>query len=438
MTKNAAITGNTKCKITYDNNGLVTAGYDLQASDIPDLSTSYVSKNNAITSATKCKITYDTKGLVTAGADLQASDIPDISATYLTKNASITGDTKCKITYDSNGLVTAGSDLQSSDIPDLSSSYVSKNAAITGNTKCKITYDSKGLVTAGSDLQASDIPDLSSNYVTNNTAITGATKCKITYDSKGLVTAGDNLAASDLPSHTHSFSDLSSGTVPLANGGTGATTSADAMVNLGFINNQEVSFDSADEATYISDVKNYFETNNTKYVPYVFNAEWSNIGHGVAAGVRSKDNFSETLLLFNQRTGLKLYQKNTSTWRDYSPNGTIIYDNANGIQGTVTFDTGFTAEDFKYLQIYYFVQINVSLWLRHSVKSYSSTGTNINMTAMYYDGSKYNCYTRSVTINSSSLTLTSNTRGHIVSSTNSNALGTGDEIYITRVVGYKY
>lgn len=43
-----------------------------------------VTANAAITSATKCKITYDTKGLVTGGADLSASDIPDISATYVT------------------------------------------------------------------------------------------------------------------------------------------------------------------------------------------------------------------------------------------------------------------------------------------------------------------------------------------------------------------
>lgn len=43
-----------------------------------------VTANTAITGGTKCKITYDTKGLVTGGADLAASDIPDISATYVT------------------------------------------------------------------------------------------------------------------------------------------------------------------------------------------------------------------------------------------------------------------------------------------------------------------------------------------------------------------
>lgn len=46
---------------------------------------SAVAANAAITGATKCKITYDNKGLVTGGADLQASDIPDISATYQSK-----------------------------------------------------------------------------------------------------------------------------------------------------------------------------------------------------------------------------------------------------------------------------------------------------------------------------------------------------------------
>lgn len=148
------------------------------------------------------------------------------------KNNDITGSTKCKITYDSKGLVTAGSDLQTSDIPDLSSSYVATNNAITGATKCKITYDSKGLVTAGADLQASDIPDISSSYVATNTAIIGATKCKITYDSKGLVTAGADLTSADLPSHTHSASDITSGSLAVANGGTGATSVSGARTNL--------------------------------------------------------------------------------------------------------------------------------------------------------------------------------------------------------------
>ena len=43
-----------------------------------------VDANTAITGATKCKITYDSKGLVTAGADLAASDIPNLSLSKIT------------------------------------------------------------------------------------------------------------------------------------------------------------------------------------------------------------------------------------------------------------------------------------------------------------------------------------------------------------------
>ena len=43
-----------------------------------------VTANSAITGATKTKITYDSKGLVTAGADLVASDIPNLSLSKIT------------------------------------------------------------------------------------------------------------------------------------------------------------------------------------------------------------------------------------------------------------------------------------------------------------------------------------------------------------------
>ncbi len=40
--------------------------------------------NTAITGATKCKVTYDSKGLVTGGADLAVSDIPSLPASKIT------------------------------------------------------------------------------------------------------------------------------------------------------------------------------------------------------------------------------------------------------------------------------------------------------------------------------------------------------------------
>ena len=57
----------------------------------------------AITAATKTKITYDSNGLVTAGADLVASDIPDLSATYITMTQK--GTSNGVATLNANGLI---------------------------------------------------------------------------------------------------------------------------------------------------------------------------------------------------------------------------------------------------------------------------------------------------------------------------------------------
>lgn len=72
-------------------------------STINSLDNNKVTKNPAITGATKTKITYDSKGLVTAGADLAASDIPDLSSTYLLANKK--GAANGVAELDSNGLV---------------------------------------------------------------------------------------------------------------------------------------------------------------------------------------------------------------------------------------------------------------------------------------------------------------------------------------------
>ena len=72
-------------KVKLDKYGHVSEATAAGASDV-----GAVAANSAITGNTKCKITYDSKGLVTAGADLTASDIPDLSATYQPLDADLT------------------------------------------------------------------------------------------------------------------------------------------------------------------------------------------------------------------------------------------------------------------------------------------------------------------------------------------------------------
>ena len=59
--------------------------------------------------------------------------------------------------------------------------------------------------------------------VTANTAIVAGTGTKVTYDTKGLVTSSTILAATDIPSLD--VSKLTTGTLSVARGGTGVTTS---------------------------------------------------------------------------------------------------------------------------------------------------------------------------------------------------------------------
>jgi hypothetical protein len=59
-----------------------------------------------------------------------------------------------------------------------------------------------------------------------NTAVTPGTYPKVTVDAKGRVTAGASLGSSDLPTHTHVAGDIVSGAFGVNRGGTGLTTVA--------------------------------------------------------------------------------------------------------------------------------------------------------------------------------------------------------------------
>lgn len=150
---NSAITGATKCKITYDAKGLVTAGSNLAEADIPTLSISKISglqsaldgkvdENTAIspvTTATLLKIKYDAKGLITGSASVAGSDIPNIAESQVTN-----------LTTDLAGKVNT---LQSPPTAD--------------STFYKVTVDGQGLVKSGQTekLTVSDISDIADNYL---------------------------------------------------------------------------------------------------------------------------------------------------------------------------------------------------------------------------------------------------------------------------------
>jgi phage-related tail fiber protein len=69
-----------------------------------------------------------------------------------------------------------------------------------------------------------------------NSGVTAGTYTKVTVDAKGRVTSGTSILAADIPTLNQNTTGTASnvtGTVAVANGGTGATTAASARTNLG-------------------------------------------------------------------------------------------------------------------------------------------------------------------------------------------------------------
>lgn len=109
-----------------------------------------VAKNDAIEGATKCKITFDEKGLVTGGADLVLEDIPDLSSVYV--NVNRIGKANGVASLDENGLVPAAQ-LPSyvDDIIDLVAIQAAAPAKADAGSKYFNTTDKKVYTATAAD-----------------------------------------------------------------------------------------------------------------------------------------------------------------------------------------------------------------------------------------------------------------------------------------------
>jgi len=104
VTKNADITGATKCKITYDSKGLVTGGTDLVASDIPSIPTSKLSD----ITATATELNYCDG--VTSNIQTQLNSKPSINSSnnYVPYRSSLTAFGNSTLMYSSSAMAFTG------------------------------------------------------------------------------------------------------------------------------------------------------------------------------------------------------------------------------------------------------------------------------------------------------------------------------------------
>lgn len=154
-----------------------------------------VTGNTAITGATKCKITYDSKGLVTAGADLADTDIPNLSLSKITDVTATATEVNVL-----DGITASTAELNILDGVTADASEINVLDGITASTSelnildgVTVTASDINSVTSKIELTDLSIASGSTNYLTYNSAngqFGANVDTTVTADSTNLVTSG--------------------------------------------------------------------------------------------------------------------------------------------------------------------------------------------------------------------------------------------------------
>lgn len=200
LMQNRAVISNEDGKIAISDTTSTELGYvHGVTSDIQTQINNKVTKNNNITAATKCKITYDAKGLVTSGADLAASDIPDLSSTYI--NVSQKGSANGVATLDANTLVpssqlpTATSSVKGAVIVDTEISSNSSNP-VQNSTISTALSGKQATITGGASTITTDNLTASKALVSNSSgkvAVSSVTSTELGYLSGATSNIQDQI-----------------------------------------------------------------------------------------------------------------------------------------------------------------------------------------------------------------------------------------------------
>ena len=232
---------------------------------------------NVSAGGTSTKVTFDTKGRVTSGTTLSGSDIPPLSAAIITSGtlAVANGGTGATTLAANNVILGNGTNTVQVVAPGTSGNVLTSNGttwtstglpasvtSVTGTapisvatgTSTPVISMSQANGTTNGYLSSADWTTFNSkqaagNYITaltgdvtasgagsaaatlSTTGVNAGTYTKVTVDAKGRVTAGSSLVASDIPPLPTSI--IGSGTLGVANGGTGAATITNNGVVIG-------------------------------------------------------------------------------------------------------------------------------------------------------------------------------------------------------------
>ena len=171
--------------------------------------TGALSIGNTVTADTRTKITYDEHGLVTAGEDLEPTDLPIATTTTVgavqVPATDADGDTPLDIAADGD--------------------LTHATSGITVGTYEKVTVNKYGHIIAGTDLVADDIPDISADKITGGTLPTGSATAEQGFDKEEYTT----VIKEESISRRH-FNDVSTAYIQEAQPTSTSVTGSDATV----------------------------------------------------------------------------------------------------------------------------------------------------------------------------------------------------------------
>lgn len=160
---------------------------------------------------------------------------------------------------------------------------------ITDAVPASRTVNSKSL-SANISLSASDVGAAASSHGNHvPTVQTASNKIFLRNDNTWQTVAPSNIGAAE-SSHNHSASNITSGTLPISRGGTGATSASTALSNLGMIISSgtwtptlSARDDTAPTYTLGYRYARYYRINNLVYITFHLKAKITNAGSGYAA-----------------------------------------------------------------------------------------------------------------------------------------------------------
>lgn len=220
-----------------------------QGKELKTLVDDKVTANSAITAATKCKITYDTKGLVTAGAELAASDIPNLAASKITSGTFADARIASASTWNAKqDAITSSNKLSAGLVSGLA------NVATSGAYS-----DLTGKLTLAGNGNATTAAKSDHTHTTTIASSTGTNEITLAHGGKYAITAGGDSFVFTMPADNNTDTKVKVTT--------GTTTKAYILG----VNNTKYSSGSATDSI-ITDTGIYLDTTEGRLTAGSFNA----------------------------------------------------------------------------------------------------------------------------------------------------------------------